>query len=100
MRRSMNEVKEQILSALRTGKENAISRSELMELTGCNDRMNRRAIESLIRDDLVPVCSFSSGKGYFLARTVEDAQHALNERHKRAMKHLTSEHAYKKFIHE
>ena len=100
MAKSIEDVKSIILSNLKFGRDNAISRVTLVQLTGANDRTNRKAIESLISDDLVPVCSYSSGKGYFIAATVEEAQHTLNERHKRAMKHLVSEYAFKKFIHE
>ena len=98
--KSIEEVKAIIKLNLKEGKENAISRSTLKQITGVSDRTNRKAIELLIREDLVPICSYSSGKGYFIANTVEEAQHTLNERHKRAMKHLMSEYTFKKFIQE
>lgn len=66
-------VKTRIYDLLKaTGKR--YSRSELADLTGEPDRAVRRCIESLRRDDLVPICSCSDPykPGYWIAKTREE----------------------------
>lgn len=53
------------------GKENAITREELMRRTGYGDRMNRHFIAKA-RERGVPIVS--AGRGYFIAKTQEEKE--------------------------
>lgn len=68
-----------MLQYLKTGRKNAISRSELARLAGVGDRKMRKSIEEL-RNEGYLICNLQDGKGYFLAETEEDlkAQMAIN----------------------
>jgi len=50
---------------LRKGKDNAISRPMLKQITGMDDRTNRNIIKDL-RIEGIPIISVSSEKGYWL----------------------------------
>ena len=75
--------KNQIRMILRKGKDNAISRSMLKQITGMDDRTNRLIIEDL-RCEGIPVMSSSSDKGYWLPQTVSEVEHYINENRHRA----------------
>lgn len=68
---------------LRKGKDNAISRPMLKQITGMDDRTNRLIIEDL-RCEGIPVISSSSGKGYWLPQAVSEVEHYINENRHRA----------------
>ncbi|NLL91662.1 MAG: HTH domain-containing protein [Ruminococcaceae bacterium] len=69
-----------MLQYLKTGRENAIPRSELAKMAGVSDRMMRQSIEDL-RNAGYPICNLQDGKGYFLADDPQDlkAQMAINK---------------------
>lgn len=75
--------KNQVRMILRKGKENAISRQRLKQITGMDDRTNRLIIEDL-RCEGIPVMSSSSDKGYWLPQTVSEVEHYINENRHRA----------------
>ena len=54
--------KNQVRMILRKGKENAISRPMLKQITGMDDRTNRNIIKDL-RIEGIPIISVSSEKG-------------------------------------
>lgn len=53
------------------GRENAITREELMRRTGYGDRMNRHFIAQA-RERGVPIAN--AGRGYFIAETQEEKE--------------------------
>ena len=75
--------KNQVRMILRKGKDNAISRPMLKQITGMDDRTNRLIIEDL-RCEGIPVMSSSSDKGYWLPQTASEVEHYINENRHRA----------------
>ena len=68
-----------IVKLLKEGSENAVTRAELMRLTGFSDRKVRRLITEA-RLNKQPIINTQNGKGYFLSRDIPllKAQIALN----------------------
>lgn len=64
------EVQVRVYNALLVGKENALSRDELVSKTGEKDRDVRTAIEMLRHDKVI--LALPTGKGYYVPR--DDAQ--------------------------
>ena len=93
-------LKHQVLEALQHGSKNAIDRYELASRLNTDERAVRRAIVSLVDEDQVPVCSYSSQRGYFLPSTVDEVIHAKNERIKRAKSTFRCIATYDKYIRE
>ena len=64
------------------GRENAVTRSRLCELTGANDREVRRQISQLrsVDDgtDMV-IVSLSNGRGYYRTNNPDEIRHFINE---------------------
>lgn len=54
----------EILDFIKIGHENAITREELVKLTGLNDREIRENISQTRRN--VPIINLQDGKGYFI----------------------------------
>ena len=75
--------KNQVRMILCKGKDNAISRPMLKQITGMDDRTNRLIIEDL-RCEGIPVMSSSSDKGYWLPQTASEVEHYINENRHRA----------------
>jgi len=67
-----------VLECLKTGRANAVSRGELVRLTGMPDRACRREIERLRREG-VPVVSLSDARGYWLAEDAAELGRFLRE---------------------
>ena len=65
-----------ILDYIPTGRENAVSRKQLADRTGMNDREVRRAIETARGE--TPVISREDGGGYFLPRKDPEDIEAVN----------------------
>lgn len=61
-----------VYNTLGIGKENAVSRRQIVESTGYPDRLIRECIERLREED--PILSATDGSGYYIA--TEDAQGA------------------------
>ena len=70
--------KNQIRMILRKGKDNAISRSMLKQITGMDDRTNRNIIKDL-RIEGIPIISVSSEKGYWLPEENAEVEHCIKE---------------------
>lgn len=65
-------VKNDVFNCLGVGKDNAVSREDIRQQTGYNDRTIREAIEQLRKKHAIP--SLTNGKGYYIA--TEDAEGA------------------------
>lgn len=59
-----------VYNTLGIGKENAVSRRQIVESTGYQDRLIRECIERLREEE--PILSATDGSGYYIA--TEDAQ--------------------------
>ena len=79
--------KNQIRTILRKGKDNAISRPMLKQITGMDDRINRNIIKDL-RIEGIPIISVSSEKGYWLPEENAEVEHCIKET-KHRIKELT-----------
>ena len=66
-----------IIDIIPEGKENAVSRSFLVSITGMTDRGIRDAIQALNESGTVLICC-EAGKGYFRPKTVEEAERYIN----------------------
>ena len=53
-----------VYNALRVGRQNAISRQELSQITGYRDRLVREAIEALRHDKVI--INLDQGDGYYI----------------------------------
>lgn len=67
-----------VLEFIPDGKENAISRKELADITGYNDSALRGIIKCL-RDNRYLIGADMNGKGYFIARNEEELLPTLND---------------------
>lgn len=65
------------------GKENAISKSELMKLTGRDERTIRSMIKDEMRERGTPILSTSHGKGYWIDTDPEEIGRFLQETDRR-----------------
>lgn len=76
-----------LLNVIPYGKENAISRSEIVRITGINDRAIRLEIKALnaeLTKHGEAILSSSSSKGYWRTANVQEMKHYLSEsRHRR-----------------
>jgi len=79
--------KNQVRMILRKGKDNAISRPMLKQITGMDDRTNRNIIKDL-RIEGIPIISVSSEKGYWLPEENAEVEHCIKET-KHRIKELT-----------
>lgn len=64
MRKSKEELVAAICNVLGVGKKNALSRSDLVVITGASDRQVREAIESLRRNQAI--LTLPEGNGYYI----------------------------------
>ena len=73
-----------ILDFIPTGKENAISKQKLMEVTGIKDeRLVRDAIKSQVENG-VPILSSSGHKGYWYSEDIDEIEEFIRENDHRA----------------
>ena len=85
-----------LLSLIPYGRENAISRADLVRLTGMDDRAIRSAIKALIRQGNT-ILSSSSAKGYWQSDDIAEIEQFLRESdHRRTTESLTVEPLRKK----
>ena len=71
-----------ILSLIPKGRENAITRGELMKITGLPDREIRAAIKKLVRQGN-PILSSSGKAGYWLSDSWEEINSFIKEYERR-----------------
>lgn len=83
----MTETLTKVLEKIPKGKEKAVSRKTLAELTGYSDRNIRDSIAQL-RDLGYPICNFQDGRGYFLSDDMQDIKHQYEQERKRALQIL------------
>ena len=76
-----------VVQALGTGKENAITRSNLAYKLGMTDRAMRRCIE-LARQQGWLIMNDCDGMGYYMAASTDDVERHYRIDHSRAIKTL------------
>lgn len=96
----MQKVKEIIKANLKIGKENAITRRELVSLCKVSDRKMRDVIREMRNKDMEPICSTSGGAGYYYPKSADEAIQCRNEKKKRAKSNFEGVPALEKFIKE
>ena len=73
-----------IIDFIPTGKENAVSKQKLMEVTGIKDeRLVRDAIKSQVENG-VPILSSSGHKGYWYSEDIDEIEEFIRENDHRA----------------
>ena len=73
-----------ILDFIPTGKENAVSKQELMQRTGIKDeRLIREAIKRQVESG-VPILSSSGHKGYWYSEDIDEIEEFIRENDHRA----------------
>lgn len=65
-----------VLDCLHFGKRNAVTRTQLMIMTGLPDRAIRREIDKL-REEGQPIFNSQDGEGYYLATADDDTDMML-----------------------
>ena len=96
----MQKIKEIIKANLKVGKENAITRKELVSLCKVSDRKIRDVIREMRNKDMEPICSTSGNAGYYYPKTADEAIQCRNEKKKRAKSNFEGVPALEKFIKE
>lgn len=71
-----------ILDFIPYGKENAITRRELVRLTGLDDRLIRKEVKRLLKEG-VPILSSSHCCGYWLSDDLDEWEAYIKETDKR-----------------
>lgn len=84
MTNKQSEIDYRILQYIQKGRENAIDRFRLAELTGLGDRELRKNIADLREDGFV-ICNAQDGSGYYLAVTDDDFLQQYKQVTNRAM---------------
>jgi len=69
--------KQTILNVIPLGRENAISRGKIKELTSYSDRHIRRCISEMVMDKDAAILSASKHNGYYLPQTRRDYTEAI-----------------------
>ena len=67
-----------LINYIPVGKSNAITRQELVRLTGESDRAIRKEIKRLNRDG-IPILSSSRGCGYWISDDLDELEQYINE---------------------
>lgn len=75
-----------IVDYIPVGKDNAVSRGYLVQVTGMTDRVMRDAIAEARKTH----CIVNFGGGYYVADTAEDAERFLRQEKARAISIFTS----------
>lgn len=78
---------ERVTKHIPAGRENAITRCRLSELTGMSDRANRRYIEAA-RKAGIKIINEERGKGYYIAENDDEWLIFLERHRKKAMSEL------------
>lgn len=73
----------EVITYIKTGRANAVTRAQLVNLTGLSDRKVRKKIEHY-RNCGIPIMSASDGQGYWLATTTAEIERFLREADNRA----------------
>ncbi len=73
----------EVITYIKAGRANAVTRAQLVNLTGLSDRKVRKKIEHY-RNYGIPIMSASDGKGYWLATTTVEIERFLREADNRA----------------
>ena len=88
-----------ILNYIPRGKENAISRARLREVTGLNDSVMRQEIAKARREACI--INLQDGRGYYLPTTIEEVDRFIAQEEHRAKSiftNLSGARKYKKSL--
>lgn len=86
-----------VLPLIPKGKANAISRSQLILLTGLSDRKVRQKIEDLKHSGVL-IANMQNGKGYFICETPFEALAYYETQESRARAILHSNKFFKMYV--
>ena len=92
-----------LLNAIPYGRKNAVSRSELADLTGLPDRAIRKGIKDLnaeLAKHGEAILSSSSGKGYWQTNDIAEMKQYLAESRHRQQKILQNDAPIQKLVYE
>lgn len=89
MERLITQTEEIIYALIPFAKKNAITRSELVELTSLPDRTVRKAVANLRENGFI-ICSSSQKKGYWKPTKKSEVEAFVNEMNSRAISCLKS----------
>ena len=88
-----------ILNYIGVGRENAVDRFRLMELTGLPDRKVRSLIEDARREGAL-IVNAQDGAGYYISEDLGELKRQLNTNHSRAMSILVQQKYLRRKIKE
>ena len=88
-----------ILDYIGKGRENAVTRSQLVSRTGLPDRKVREMIEQARREG-APILNLQDGRGYYLSDELEDLRRQYKSNHRRAMSVLVQQKFLRRRIKE
>lgn len=86
-----------VLSTLRTGKRNAVKKRELVRITGLDERVFRKAIETLRR---AGVCIISDAAGYYYPENRREIECYIRRVERTAKSHFYTLRAAKNALNE
>ena len=78
----MNNTDINILNYIHKGRQNAVTRERLRQLTGLTDSKVRELIRKARHD--VPIVNFQSGEGYYIPTEIEEVDRFIAQEEKRA----------------
>ena len=93
----LTEAHERIANLIPYGKDNAISRENLVTLTGFADRKIREIINDL-RSNNIFICSTSGQKGYWKPTKRKELEDLAEELHDRGLSCLQTESNIRRYI--
>lgn len=88
-----------VLKHLEYGRKHAMTRKQLVTLTGLNDRAVRECIE-LLRGEGYLICNEQDGRGYYLADTDDEIERQYRMDHARALSVLKRLTPYRRALKE
>lgn len=88
-----------ILDFIPTGKENAVSKQKLCELTGTDERLIRASIKRQVENG-VPILSSSGHKGYWYSDDIDEIEEFIRENEHRVKSLTRTTAKLKKHLYE
>jgi len=88
-----------ILDYIPKGRNNAISRQDLEQLTGLSDRAIRKEIKKLVQKG-IPILSSSQSKGYWYSDDIEELENFIKESKNRCRTEYLTVRALEKTLYE
>ena len=88
---------ERVINFISLGKDNAITRSELVHMTGYTDRKVRECIEEARRKGWF-ICNDQDGMGYYLTEDPDEVEHQYRQDRRRALSVLSRLKYQRRFL--